>query len=42
MKTNISFKTDMGISKILYKTLLNRFLIFALLCLSAQTTLRAQ
>ncbi|QSB28772.1 OmpA family protein [Flavobacterium sp. CLA17] len=42
MKTNISFKTDMGISKISDKTLLNKFLIFTLFCLSAQTTLRAQ
>jgi outer membrane protein OmpA-like peptidoglycan-associated protein len=42
MKTNISFKTNTYIMKFLDKRLLNRFLLFTLLCFSAQTTLQAQ
>jgi outer membrane protein OmpA-like peptidoglycan-associated protein len=42
MKTNISFKTNRYIKQFSDKTLFNRFLLFTLLCLSAQTTVQAQ
>ena len=42
MKTNISFKSNIHLNKITLKSLLNKFLIMTLLCLSAQTTLQAQ
>ncbi|TDO73561.1 outer membrane protein with beta-barrel domain [Flavobacterium chryseum] len=42
MKTNISFKTKIYSTKTSGKTLLNRFLLLIVLCLSAQATLHAQ
>ncbi|MRX41562.1 OmpA family protein [Flavobacterium sp. LC2016-23] len=42
MKINISFKTNISIKKILHKTVLNRFVIFILICLGTQTALQAQ
>ncbi|MBP4137033.1 OmpA family protein [Flavobacterium geliluteum] len=42
MKTNISFKTNINTTKILDKTLLNRFLFLFLLCVSTPTMLQAQ